>query len=191
MILEGILTTTGEDGSTNIAPMGPIVDAGMDRLLLRPFQSSTSYANLASTRRGVFHVTDDVELIARAAIGRLEEPPDLTECPSVNGRRLVDCCRWYAFLVESVDDRAPRAEMNARVVDRGRVRDFFGFNRAKHAVLEAAILATRVHLLPHEEIASELLRLARIVEKTAGQQERRAFAVLDAYVQAARTQPVG
>ena len=35
-------------------------------------------------------------------------------------------------------------------------REFFGFNRAKHAVLEAAILATRVELLPADEILSEL-----------------------------------
>jgi hypothetical protein len=191
MILEGILTTANDDGSTNVAPMGPIVDAAMDHLRLRPFQSSTSFANLASTRQGVFHVTDDVELIARAAIGRMEELPRTAECPLVDCRRLADCCRWYAFVVESIDDRAPRAEMVARVIDRGRVRDFFGFNRAKHAVLEAAILATRVHLLPPAEIAAEFLRLKRIVEKTSGSQERDAFAVLNEHVQAALNQPVG
>lgn len=191
MILEGILTTASGDGSTNIAPMGPIVDAAMDRLLLRPFQSSTSFVNLASARRGVFHVTDDVELIARAAIGRLDDPPRLIECPSASCRRLADCCRWYAFVVESIDDHAPRAEMHAHVVNRGRVRDFFGFNRAKHAVLEAAILATRVHLLPPHEIAAEFSRLQRIVEKTAGTQEMGAFAMLDEYVQVALSQPVG
>ena len=50
--------------------------------------------------------------------------------------------------VRSLDDRNEPAEIVCEVVDRGRLRDFFGFNRAKHAVLEAAILATRTEFLP-------------------------------------------
>ena len=68
------------------------------------------------------------------------------------------------------------------MVDRGTLRDFFGFNRAKHAVIEAAILATRIGILPAAEIRSELERLAAPVEKTAGEQERRAFAFLQDYI---------
>lgn len=181
-ILEGIVTSVNQDGSTNVAPMGPIVDHAMAHLLLRPFQSSATYRNLAEARQGVFHVTDDVELIARAAIGAIEQQPELTDCGVVACPRLVDCCRWYAFRVESVDDRQTRAEMVAHVVGCGRVRDFFGFNRAKHAVLEAAILATRLRLLHEEEIAAEFARLGRIIAKTAGPQETRAFAVLAEYV---------
>lgn len=182
MILEGIVTTVNELGEVNVAPMGPIVQPQMRSLLLRPFQSSTTYRNLAATRKGVFHVTDDVELIARTAIGRLDAPPELTACGSVGCPRLVDCCRWYAFRIASIDSRQARTQMQARVVADGRVRDFFGFNRAKHAVLEAAITATRVHLLPADEVASEMARWKRIVEKTAGPQERRAFAVLADYI---------
>ncbi len=183
MILEGVVTTVSEDGSANVAPMGPIVDQPMQNLLLRPFQSSTTYRNLAATRQGVFHVTDDVELIARAAVGRGDEPPpELMPCEAVACPRLVDCCRWYAFEITSSDDRQPRAEMHARVVAHGRVRDFLGFNRAKHAVLEAAILATRVHLLAADEIAAELARLRPLVQKTAGPQETRAFTLLAEYI---------
>ena len=70
----------------------------------------------------------------------------------------------------------------ARVVHSGRLRDFFGFNRAKHAVVEAAILATRIHLLPRDEILAEFARLKTPVEKTAGPQEIEAFALLERYV---------
>lgn len=191
MILEGILTTISDDGSTNVAPMGPIVDAAMERLLLRPFQSSTTFTNLVARGQGVFHVIDDVELIARAAIGRVDKPPPLIECSAVTCPRLVDCCRWYALRVDSIDDRQPRAEIYARVVERGCVRHFFGFNRGKHAVLEAAILATRLHLTAADELALELSRLERIVEKTGGDQEQRTFAVLTTYVQEALNQPAG
>ena len=75
MILEGIVTTHNDDGSVNVAPMGPIVDETMAWLRLRPFQTSVTFHNLRRQRSGVFHVTDDVLLLARAAIGRLDSAP--------------------------------------------------------------------------------------------------------------------
>ena len=181
-LLEGIVTTLGEDGMPNIAPMGPIVDADFNTLLLRPFRTSLTFQNLKRTGQGVLHVTDDVELVARAAVGRLETLPRLRPAGAVEGVILADACRWYAFRVESLDDGEDRTRIVAHVVDRGRLRDFFGFNRAKHAVIEAAILATRVGLLDVGHIRDEFQRLAAPVEKTGGHQERRAFAFLQQYV---------
>ena len=184
-LLEGIVTTLNKDGTPNIAPMGPIVDANFDRLLLRPFRTSITYQNLKRTGEGVFHVTDDVELLAQAAVGQLDPMPSLLPAQVVEGVILADACRWYAFRVESLDDREERTTIVARVVDRGRLRDFFGFNRAKHAVVEAAILATRVGILDRQQILIEFERLAVPVEKTGGHQERRAFAFLQEYVRTA------
>ena len=82
----------------------------------------------------------------------------------------------------TLDDRQERTHIECGVVDRGTQREFFGFNRAKHAVLEAAILATRISLLPVDEIRAEFDRLAVLVEKTAGDQERRAFEFLQDYL---------
>ena len=56
--------------------MGPIVDETMQTLVLRPFQTSTTYRNLKQTGCGVFHVTDDVLLLAQAAIGALDVSPE-------------------------------------------------------------------------------------------------------------------
>lgn len=182
MILEGIMTTTNEDGSANVSPMGPIVDPSLEQLLLRPFQTSTTYRNLKRTGAGVFHVTDDVLLFAEAAIGRLRTLPELVPAERVAGFILADACRWYAVEVASLDDRQERTEIQCRVVDQGRLRDFLGFNRAKHAVIEAAILATRLHLLPAADVAAQYQQLAVIVEKTAGPQERTAFALLEQFV---------
>jgi hypothetical protein len=182
VILEGIVTTLNADGGANISPMGPIVDPPMQRLVLRPYQTSTTYANLKRTGEGVFHVTDDVLLLATAAVGEPDPPPALVPAESVNGFVIADACRWYALRVTSIDDGQSRSRISAEVVDRGRIRDFFGFNRAKHAVVEAAILATRVGLIPGEEIAAEFSRLAGLVEKTGGEQEIRAFQFLQDYV---------
>ena len=65
LILEGLVTTLDDSGGVNVSPMGPIVDPQMQRLLLRPFPTSTTYGNLRRHGEGVFHVTDDVEMLAR------------------------------------------------------------------------------------------------------------------------------
>ena len=74
------------------------------------------------------------------------------------------------------------------LVHRGTQRDFIGFNRACHAVLEAAIYATRVHLLPRAFLEGELARLQIIVDKTAGPRELEAMALLTDYI---RSAPLG
>jgi hypothetical protein len=130
----------------------------------------------------VLHVTDDVLLLAQAAIGRPDPLPRLVPAEDVEGWILADCCRWYAFRVTSLDDRQERTRIEAQVVGCGRLRDFFGFNRARHAVLEAAILATRVGLLPAEEIFAQLERLRPLVAKTGGPTEERAWLLLDDYI---------
>ncbi len=182
MILEGIVTTVNADGTANISPMGPLVDEQITQFVLRPYKTSRTYQNLRRMGQGVLHVTDDVELLARAAVHRLDPLPKLAKAKKVRGFVLTDACRWYEFQVSSLDDRADRTTIACKVIARGRIRDFFGFNRAKHAVVEAAILATRLDYQPPDQILDEFRRLAVIVEKTAGPQERRAFQVLDEYV---------
>lgn len=181
-ILEGVVTTLDAERSVHVAPMGPIVDDRMERLWLRPYRTSTTFQNIKRTSAGVFHVTDDVELIARAAIGQLEAAPRVTPAEKIDGAILADACRWYAFEVESLDDSAERTSLVARIVDQGVQRDFFGFNRAKHAVVEAAILATRVHLLDAEQLLAEFDRLATPVAKTGAAAEHHAFNILHDYV---------
>jgi hypothetical protein len=182
MILEGIVTTLSPSGEVNIAPMGPRVDADMRRILLRPFNTAQTYRNLRAHREGVLHVTDDVLLLAKAALGTVEPPPPTFAAAQVKGRVLRDCCRYYEFRVLSVDDREERVRIEAETVHVGRLRDFFGFNRAKHAVVEAAILATRTDFLPLEEIEAEFQKLAVIVGKTGGDAEQQAFAFLREHV---------
>lgn len=182
MIVEGIVTTMDASGRVNVAPMGPVVCGDFDGLLFRPFQPSTTFSNLEAARCGVFHVVDDVDVIARAAIGRLDTLPETVPANDVRGAVLKDCCRWFEFRVESVDAAQPRSIMPSVVVSRGERRPFFGFNRARHAILEAAILATRIHLLPPEEIQEAFRFLRPAVEKTGGDQEVRLFEMLSDFV---------
>src|SRR4051812_44648002 len=115
MILEGIVTTLAPGGEVNIAPMGPLVDAAMRRLVLRPFWTAQTYRNLKAHGEGVLHVTDDVLLLARSALGPVEPPPELVPAERVHGRVLRDACRYYEFRVLALDDRDERTRIEAEV----------------------------------------------------------------------------
>ena len=182
MILESIVTTADGAGNVNVAPMGPEVgDDTFTRLALKPFRSSRTFANLRETGVAVVHVTDDVELIARSATSTILGD-GLVEPLLDRWFKLIDCCRWFALEVESWDDDPRRPTAFCRIVHQGEQRPMFGLNRGKHAVVEAAILATRVDLLGREEVQRQLRDLAPLVAKTGGPSEHRAWRMLESFV---------
>jgi hypothetical protein len=188
MILEGIVTTLSLESALNIAPMGPDVDSGlsMAQFVLRPYRTATTYQNLKARGEGVFHVTDDVLLLAQTAVGLAPFPAPATRAADVvAGQILLDACRYYEFRVVELDDREERTTISVATTAQGRLRDFFGFNRAKHAVVEAAILATRTAWIPLDQILAEFRKLAVLVDKTGGPRERAAFSVLQRHVREA------
>ena len=187
MILEGLVTTRNADGSPHLAPMGPRVEPDFARFVLRPFPTATTYQNLRRHPEGVLHVTDDALLLAKAALAAADPLPPVRPAEHVGGFVLADCCRWYEFAVREVDDSGERVTLHAEVVHAGRRRDFFGFNRAKHAVVEAAILATRFHLRPLAEVAAEFAELRVIVGKTGGPAEHEAMDFLESRLRDAWT----
>jgi hypothetical protein len=211
-ILEGIMTTLRPEPAdapahqrVNIAPMGPIVDPGFTHFIFRPYKTATTYQNLKASGEGVFHVTDDACLIARLVCGNMprvelnhrgteenekdrraefENVIKLQPTEHVRGLVLVGACRFYELKVTELDDRQDRATIHAQVVHAGWLRDFVGFNRARHAVLEAAILATRLHLTGSGPVLAELDRLQVIVDKTGTEAEHEAMRGLREFVRA-------
>jgi hypothetical protein len=183
VILETIVTTVAEDGAVNCAPMG--VEWGETVLVLKPFLETTTYRNVVATKAAVVNLTDDVRVFASAAIGNPQYPT--VPAVTVRGVVLADCCSWRELRVSSIDSTVPRSRIEMTVVHRGVRREFIGFNRARHAVLEAAIYATRLHLLARPFVESELARLQVIVDKTAGPPELEAMALLTEHV---RSTPV-
>jgi hypothetical protein len=180
MIVESIVTSVGANGNVNIAPMG--VEWGDETIVLKPFLETTTFRNVTTTGAAVINLTDDVMIFALGAIAT----PDATtvSAAAVRGVVLEAACSWREVEVVTVDATPPRARIETRVVHRGFRREFIGFNRARHAVLEAAILATRTHLLPAEEIRRDYERLQVIVDKTAGPREHEAMRLLTDYVRA-------
>jgi hypothetical protein len=178
VIVESIVTSLSPEGEINFAPMG--VEWGDEIIVLKPFLETTTFRNLSATRAAVVNLTDDAMLFAQGAISS----PQFPSFPAavVSGVVLEAACSWRELEVESIDATPPRSRIEGRVVHRGTRRDFIGFNRARNAILEAAILATRTHLLPPDQIRDEFARLQVIVDKTAGPREHEAMELLTQYV---------
>lgn len=192
MILEGLVTTRSPDGTPHLAAMGPEVDAvalrdgSLAEILLKPFATSQTARNLAATPEGVFQVTDDCLLLARTVAGR-GPGPSLVRAEAVDGWRLADACTAWEFRIVEADRSGERHRLVARVERVHRGRPFQGHVRARHAVVEAAILVTRLHMLPESDVAARFADLAVLVEKTGDAEARQAFALLAGCVAERRT----
>lgn len=183
MILEGLITTRSPDGQPHLAAMGPEVDpvelkAGrIETLVLKPFATSQTARNLAATPAGVFQLTDDVLLLARTVAGGGPRP-EMLPTAGIAGWRLADAPLALEFRIVSADRSGERQRLVARVERIHQGRPFVGHVRARHAVVEAAILVTRLHMIPAAEIAARFAELRTLVEKTGGPEEHEAFSIL-------------
>jgi uncharacterized protein len=171
-ILETVVTTINPDGSVNCAAMG--VEWGEQRIVIKPYRPTRTLRNLRATEAAVVNLTDDILLFSQAALG--DPHPPTRPAAGVEGAILDEACSWREVRVEAIDDVEPRARVSTLVVGGGTGREFLGLNRARHAVLEASILASRARRLPAEDIRAELRRLQVLVDKTAGPREREAMA---------------
>jgi uncharacterized protein len=180
-IVETVTTTINPDGSVNCAAMG--VEWGDETIVIKPYRPTRTLRNLRATGTAVVNLTDDILLFAEAA---LDDPqPPTRPATAIDGAVLADACSWREVTVDAIDESGPRARVDTHVVGRGVGREFLGFNRARHAVLEASIIASRARWLPAAEIRAELDRLQVLVDKTAGQRERDAMEFVRRHVRAA------
>jgi hypothetical protein len=181
VVIETVVTTINPDGGVNCGAMG--VEWGEERIVIKPYGGTRTLRNLRATGAAVVNLTDDILLFSQAALG--DPQPPTRPAARVEGAVLEDACSWREVRVEAIDDSAERAVVTTVVVGGGTGRDFLGLNRARHAVLEASILASRAGLLPAEDIRAELSRLQPLVDKTAGPREREAMAYVTDHLRAA------
>jgi len=180
VIIESLVTTLDARGEPNFAPMG--VEWGEDEIVLKPYRETTTFKNLLATPEAVVNLVDDVLYFVKGALGS----PSFPAAPAVVVRGVVleAACSWRELRVERAETHEPRARFHCRVVHRGLRREFLGYCRARGAVLEATILATRTRILPIADILAEYQRLQVIVDKTAGSGEREAMELLTDFVRA-------
>jgi hypothetical protein len=174
MIREAVITTISAAGRVHIAPLGLIAEG--ENWVIAPFAPSTTLTNLREVPQAVASHCDDVRIIAGCLTGRRD-----WKLAGVDGSpvpRLAAALSHDVLAVERVEEDAQRPRFICRVTSRGVHAPFAGFNRAQAAVIEAAILVSRLQMLPAEKIAREIAYLQIAIDKTAGPAEREAWAWL-------------
>lgn len=171
LIHECVVTTVSPDGRPHIAPLGLIEDG--PHWIIAPFRPSTTLFNLLKTPKATASFTDDARIFAGLVTGARSFP--LTDIEGWPASRL-SCALAHAELeVVRIEDDPVRPRFFCRVRHTESHRPFLGMNRARAAVLEAAILATRLDRLPREKIEAEVAYLEIAIDKTAGAAEREAW----------------
>ena len=170
-IRESIITTLRDDGSAHIAPMG--VHETERGLLLAPFKPSTTHDNLVRDGVATINYTDDVRIYAGCITGKRDWPTAPTDV--IAGIRLQECLAHTEVKIHTHEDDAQRPKFYCDVVYEHMHKPFHGYNRAQSAVLELAILVSRLNMLPAEKIDNEIEYLLIGLEKTAGEREQTAW----------------
>ena len=175
MIRDSIVTTLGVDGALHIAPIGVIVEpAG---LVIAPFRPSATLDNLIARKTAVVNYTDDVRVFAGCITGKRRDWPT-RPATRIQGAVLESALAHEELELTEVREDPQRPRLLCRTVHAETSAPFRGFNRAQAAVIEAAILVSRLAMLPREKIEREIAYLAIGIEKTAGPREREAWAWL-------------
>ena len=171
MIRETIVTTMSRAGVVHITPFGIIADG--DGWIIAPFHPSATIDNLRTVPFAVASYTDDVRVFAGCLTGRRDWPTVASDTVPVP--RLAAALAHAELAVARITEDAQRPRFHCRVVHRATHAPFEGLNRAKAAVVEAAILVSRLDMLPREKVEQEMAYLASAVGKTAGPAEQEAW----------------
>jgi uncharacterized protein len=172
MIYETIISTVDVAGNLHVTPFG--IKRKGDLVLISPFRPSTTLENILTTKVAVMNLTDDVRVFAGAVVKSLPSY-DLVPVTKVKGFRLKDTLSHQELALVSVHDDDVRPELLMKVVHQSTHQPFMGFNRAQAAVIELAVLVSRIHMLPSDKVMNEIQYLQIAIDKTAGERELEAW----------------
>jgi hypothetical protein len=182
-ISEVIVTTQSAVGMPNAAPVGiltEIDEQGETNHFIKLYKGSQTLGNVLETSTIAANVTDDVVLFVKTALGHLSEAY-LSEFAGVPV--LTQANAWIVFttvLIEEHDDYVHFQVLPSAVkITRKEVK---AINRGRNAVIEAAVLATRLDLAKDAEekeaMRERVAEYAEIVEKCGGSREKEAMEIL-------------
>ncbi len=190
-IFEAVVTTVDTDGTVHVAPFG--VRYRGPQVVLMPFKPSATLDNIRATGHAVLNLTADTRVFASSVCARWlgappYGPPPLVPTHRIPGLRLAGALAHSELELVDDDDHAERPTLSlARVLEVTHAA-FPGFNRAQAAVVEGAVLVSRLHMLPPDKVDGEMAYLQIAIDKTAGPAEREAWGWLQ---QAVRRQREG
>lgn len=177
VIHECVVSSVSPEGLPHVAPMG--VRYRSDQLgrngvvVLMPFVPSTTLSNIVAVRHAVLNIVLDTRVFAGCVTGRKAWPTRPAE--RVPGVRLEAALSHVELRLESISDDPQRPVLQMARVYEVQHAPFIGFNRAQAAVIEGAVLVSRLHMLPPEKVATEMAYLQIAIDKTAGPEEHEAW----------------
>lgn len=181
-IFEAVVTTVSPAGAVHVAPMGVRYEA--DAVVLMPFKPSTTLENILATRTAVLNILVDPRVFAGCVTGRRQWPVQPAE--RIEGARLEAALSHVELKLAQVGDDPQRPRLRLRRVHEVQHAPFVGMNRAQAAVVEGAVLVSRLHLLSPEKIDAEMRYLQIAIDKTAGPEAHEAWSWLQQAVAAHR-----
>ncbi|MBL1458830.1 MAG: DUF447 family protein [Methylophaga sp.] len=170
-IHEVIVTTISENGKVHSAPMG--ISEVNGHFHIKPFKPSSTYDNLLRHGQCSINFVDDVRVFAGALTGHRDWPT--SPCQQIEGEYIADALSHIELEIVRLEDDDPRACFYGAVICDVNHKPFRGFNRAQNAVIEAAILVSRLGMLPEHKVRDEIAYLTIAIGKTAGERELQAW----------------
>lgn len=171
MIYETIITSVNMQGQVHVAPFG--VQYLGDKVKLSPFRPSTTLENILTTEHAVLNIVNDVRVFAGALTGR--QAWQFVATSHEHQVRLSSALSHTLLILDEVHDDKVRPQLMMKKLNEQSHRLFQGFNRAQAAVIELAVLTSRLHILPREKIINEIEYLQIAIDKTASEVEQEAW----------------
>ena len=175
MIYETIIISTDVDNNPHVTPFGVKYEG--DLVVISPYKPSKTLTNILATKTATMNLTDDVRVFAGALTKR--QPWTLLPTNAIEGFRLDNCLAHVELTLVDVREDDERPQLLMQQLESYHYHGFKGFNRAQAAVIELAVLTSRLHFLPPEKIQSELRYLQIAIDKTAGDREVTAWSWLN------------
>lgn len=171
MILETIITSVDADGKPHVTPFGISMQEGL--VMISPYKPSVTLDNILASHSAVMNLTDDVRVFAAALTKK--QSWQVVKADKIIGVRLANTLAHKELKLVNVKQDDTRPQLFLEVIHEVQHQPFQGFNRAQAAVIELAVLVSRLHLLPKEKIEAELQYLQIAINKTAGERELEAW----------------
>jgi hypothetical protein len=173
MIHEVIVTTISNEGIVHIAPMGiRFIDK---QVVISPFKPSTTLNNITENNIATINFIDDVRVFA-GIVSRHKKDWELsarTDLEIVPNLTLTNT--FYNVVVNEYQEDDKRPNIICDIKNSAIIKPFLGFNRAQFSVIEAAVLLSRLGMIPMEKIDREIEYLKIGIDKTAGPHELEAW----------------
>jgi uncharacterized protein len=182
VIYETVVTTVSPEGLPHVAPMG--VRYRDAEVVLMPFVPSTTLSNIEATGHAVLNIVLDTRVFAGCVTGRKQW--STLSALQVPGVRLACAMAHVELRLLHRSDDAQRPVLRLARVFEATHAPFIGFNRAQAAVIEGAVLVSRLHMLEDDKIDREMAYLQIAIDKTAGPEEHEAWRWLQTAIAAHR-----